>query len=137
MQRYEREQPDELLHIEIEKLGRFDRVGHRITGDRAKRGRNIGWERIFVAEDDHRRVAFTPIHLDESKHIAEAFRRSAGAYFEHLGVPVQRALTDNGKSFHSALFAASRLDLHVTQELTRAYRPQTAGQSERFNLNVS
>ena len=32
--RYQREQPGELIHIDIKKLGRIDGVGHRITGDR-------------------------------------------------------------------------------------------------------
>ena len=32
--RYEREQPDELMHIDIKKLGRIDWIGYRITGDR-------------------------------------------------------------------------------------------------------
>ena len=32
--RYERKTPGEMIHIDIKKLGRFDRVGHRITGDR-------------------------------------------------------------------------------------------------------
>ena len=34
VRRYERAHPGELIHIDIKKLGRFDRVGHRITGDR-------------------------------------------------------------------------------------------------------
>src|SRR4051812_11687872 len=34
VRRYEREHPGELIHIDIKKLGRFDCVGHRITGDR-------------------------------------------------------------------------------------------------------
>ena len=132
VQRYEHEQPGELLHIDIKKLGRFDRVGHRITGDRAQRGRNIGWEHVFVAVDDHSRMAFTQIYPDESKHSAEAFLRSAVAYFERLGVPTQRVLTDNGKCFHSALFAATCLELGISQKFTRAYRPQTNGKAERF-----
>jgi transposase InsO family protein len=132
VQRYEREQPGELLHIDIKKLGRFDRMGHRITGDRTQRARNIGWEHVFVAVDDHSRLAFTQVYPDESKHSAEAFLRSAVAYFERLGVPIQRVLTDNGKSFHSALFAASCLELGISQKFTRAYRPQTNGKAERF-----
>jgi transposase InsO family protein len=132
VQRYERERPGELLHIDIKKLGRFDRVGHRITGDRTQRGRNIGWEHVFVAVDDHSRMAFTQVFPDESKHSAEAFLRSAVGYFERLGVPIQRVLTDNGKSFHSALFAATCLELGISQKFTRAYRPQTNGKAERF-----
>jgi transposase len=58
VQRYERETPGELLHIDIKKLGRFDKVGHRITGDRRQRARDIGWDYVFVAVDDHSRAAF-------------------------------------------------------------------------------
>jgi transposase InsO family protein len=132
VRRYELEQPGELLHIDIKKLGRFDKVGHRITGDRTQRARHIGWEHVFVAVDDHSRMAFTQVYPDESKHSAEAFLRSAVAYFERLGVPIQRVLTDNGKSFHSALFASTCLELGISQKFTRAYRPQTNGKAERF-----
>ena len=125
VQRYELERPGELLHVDIKKLGRFDKVGHRITGDRTQRARHIGWEHVFVAVDDHSRMAFTKVYPDESKHSAEAFLRSAVAYFERLGVPIQRVLTDNGKSFHSALFASTCLELGISQKFTRAYRPQT------------
>jgi transposase InsO family protein len=132
VQRYEREHPGELLHIDIKKLGRFDKVGHRITGDRAHRGREMGWEFVFVAVDDHSRIAFTQVYPDESRHSAEAFVRAATAYFASLGVPIQRVLTDNGMSFHSAAFSEACLELGITQKFTRAYRPQTNGKAERF-----
>src|SRR5213592_4702527 len=57
VQRYEREAPGDLLHIDIKKLGRFEDVGHRITGDYRKRTRHVGWEYVFVAVDDHSRIA--------------------------------------------------------------------------------
>ena len=132
VQRYEREHPGELLHIDIKKLGRFDKVGHRITGDRAQRGREIGWEFVFVAVDDHSRIAFTQVHPDESRHSAQAFVRAAAAYFATLGVPIQRVLTDNGMAFRSAAFSEACLELGITQKFTRAYRPQTNGKAERF-----
>lgn len=47
--RYERDNPGELLHIDIKRLGRFDKVGHRITGDRSQRARHVGWDHVFVA----------------------------------------------------------------------------------------
>jgi transposase len=34
VRRYQREHPGELIHIDIKKLGRFERVGHRITDKR-------------------------------------------------------------------------------------------------------
>jgi transposase InsO family protein len=132
VQRYERDAPGELLHIDIKKLGRFDKVGHRITGDRRQRARYIGWDYVFVAIDDHSRVAFMQIYPDETKQSAESFLRASVGYFEGLSVPIQRLITDNGKCFHSALFGAACLELGITQKFTRAYRPQTNGKAERF-----
>ena len=132
VQRYEHDAPGELLHIDIKKLGRFDKVGHRITGDRTQRARNIGWDYVFVAVDDHSRVAFTQVYPDETKQSAESFLRASVSHFESLRVPVQRMITDNGKCFHSALFGAACLELGIAQKFTRAYRPQTNGKAERF-----
>ena len=39
VRRYERQHPGELIHIDIKKLGRFDRIGHRMAVDRQHRGR--------------------------------------------------------------------------------------------------
>ena len=136
IQRYERDAPGELLHIDIKKLGRFDKVGHRITGDRTQRARDIGWDHVFVAIDDHSRVAFTQIYPDETKQSAESFLRASVSYFESLNVPIQRVITDNGKCFHSALFGAACLELGIAQKFTRAYRPQTNGKAERFVQSV-
>lgn len=132
VQRYEREAPGELLHIDIKKLGRFDQVGHRITGDRTRRARHIGWEHVFVAVDDHSRIAFTQTYPDEKQASAVDFVRQATRYFARLRVPIQRVLTDNGPAFHSAAFGAACLELGITQKFTRAYRPQTNGKAERF-----
>jgi len=132
VQRYEREIPGELLHIDIKKLGRFAKVGHRITGDRTPRVRKVGWEYVFVAVDDHSRIAFTGTSPDEKQASAVDFVRRATAYFANLGVPVQRVLSDNGPAFHSTAFGETCLELGITQRFTRAYRPQTNGKAERF-----
>jgi transposase InsO family protein len=132
VQRYEREASGELLHIDIKKLGRFEDVGHRITGDYRKRTRHVGWEYVFVAVDDHSRIAFTDIHPDERRTSAVSFLQAAVAYYAKLGVTIQRVITDNGPAFHSAAFAQACLELGITQKFTRAYRPQTNGKAERF-----
>lgn len=132
MRRYEREHPGELLHIDIKKPRRFDQVGHRITGERTQRARNVGWEYVFVAVDDHSRLAFTQIYSDETKVNAEAFLRAAVAYFACLPKPIQCVLTDNGMSFRSALFGEACLELGITQKFIRVYRPQTNGKAQRF-----
>jgi transposase InsO family protein len=132
VQRYERETPGELLHIDIKKLGRFDRIGHRITGDYSQRGRGLGWEYVFVAIDDHSRIAFTQMYPDEKQGSAVAFLRAAVQYFAGLRVTIERVLTDNGPAFHSAAFGQTCQALGIAQKFTRAYRPQTNGKAERF-----
>jgi transposase InsO family protein len=132
VQRYERETPGELLHIDIKKLGRFEGVGHRITGDYRQRTRRVGWEYVFVAVDDHSRLAFTDIHPNERKQSAVSFLNAAVAYYASVGVTIQRVITDNGPAFHSAAFAEACLERRITHKFTRAYRPQTNGKAERF-----
>ena len=50
VRRYEREHPGELIHIDIKKLGKFKRIGHRISGDRTgpNKSRGVGWEFVHV-----------------------------------------------------------------------------------------
>src|SRR5881227_1268175 len=94
--RYERATPGELIHIDIKKLGRFDRVGHRITGDKQIRCRGIGWEFVHVAIDDASRLAFSQVLPDEKKESAIGFLKAAIAYYATLGVTVTGLMTDNG-----------------------------------------
>ena len=63
VRRYERRRPGELIHLDIKKLGRFEKVGHRITGDRTgqSNSRGVGWEYVHVAIDDHSRIATSEI----------------------------------------------------------------------------
>jgi transposase len=81
VRRYEREKPGEMIHIDIKKLGRFDRIGHRITGDRTgqSNSRGVGWEFVHVCIDDHSRVAFSEIKPDEKADSAVPFLKAAVA----------------------------------------------------------
>ena len=104
VRRYERKHPGELIHIDIKKLGRFDRPGHRVTGDRTgqSNSRGIGWEFLHVCIDDHSRVAFSQIMPDEKKESAIAFLKDALAYYKSLGVTVSRVMTDNGACYKAS-----------------------------------
>ena len=42
--RYQRERAGELIHLDIKKLARIERIGHRIHGDRSKTVEGAGWE---------------------------------------------------------------------------------------------
>ena len=131
-QRYEHAQPGALLHIDTKKLGRIERLGHRITGNPRDNTNGAGWEYLFVAVDDHARIAFTQMKPNERRSCAIAFLRAAIRYFAELGVTVRRVLTDNGSVFRSKRFTAACRKLQVTHKFTRPYRPQTNGKAERF-----
>jgi transposase InsO family protein len=132
VQRYEHEAPGDLLHIDTKKLGRILRPSHRVTGDRRDSVDGAGWEMLFVAIDDHARIAFTAMHPDEKAPQAVQFLRDAVAYYAKLGVQVKRLLTDNGSAFRSKDFAVACKALDIVHKFTRAYRPQTNGKAERF-----
>ena len=133
IRRYEREHPGELIHIDIKKLGRFDKIGHRITGDRqAGRSRAVGWEFVHVSIDDASRIGFSQILPDEKKESAVAFLGAAVAYYLSLGVTVARVMTDNGSCYRSKAFRRACRELGLKHVRTRPYTPKTNGKAERF-----
>lgn len=132
VQRYEHAAPGELLHIDTKKLGRIERPSHRVTGNRRDSVDGAGWETLFVAVDDHARIAYTAMHPDEKRPQAVQFLRDAVSYYASLGVTIKRLLTDNGAAFRSKDFAVCCKQLGIVHKFTRAYRPQTNGKAERF-----
>ena len=130
--RYEHRHPGDLVHIDTKKLGRIERLGHRITGNPRDNVDGAGWEFLFVAVDDHARIGFTDLYPDERKASAVQFLQNTIAYFRSLGVRVRRVLTDNGSAFRSKRFARACRRLRIKHSFTRAYRPQTNGKAERF-----
>jgi transposase InsO family protein len=130
--RYERDAPGDLLHLDTKKLGRIERPSHRVTGNRRDSADGAGWETLFVAVDDHARIAYTAMHPDERRPSAVQFLHDAVAFYARLGIQVQRLLTDNGSAFRSGEFRAACQALGIKQKFTRAYRPQTNGKAERF-----
>lgn len=131
VQRYERARPGELVHLDIKKLGRIERVGHRIHGDRTQRARGAGWEYLHVAIDDHSRVLYAEVLPDEQAETTAAFLVRCTAWFAQQGVRLERVLTDNGGAYRSLVFATTALSLGISQRFTRPYRPQTNGKAER------
>jgi transposase InsO family protein len=132
VQRYERQRPGELLHVDIKKLGRIAGLGHRITGERRHRARGSGWEYVHVAIDDCSRVSYAEVLLDERGVTVAAFLRRAIKWFARRGVRIERVLSDNGSGYRSHIVAAACRALAVAQRWTRPYRPQTNGKAERF-----
>jgi len=134
VRRYERDRPGELIHIDIKKLGKFNRVGHRITGDRTgqSNSRGVGWEFVHVCIDDASRVAFSRVMKTERKGCAIAFLKAAVAYYKSLGITVERVMTDNGSCYKSFAFRRACKRLGLRHIRTRPYTPRTNGKAERF-----
>jgi transposase InsO family protein len=138
-QRYERARPGELIHVDVKKLGRIARAGHRITGLAGKRQAgyhrkrfSAGWEFVHVAIDDATRLAYVEVLADEKAVSAVGFLRRAKAFFESYGMTVQAVMTDNGGAYRSTIHAIACKTLGLKHLRTRAYRPQTNGKAERF-----
>ncbi|MBS7706881.1 IS481 family transposase [Chelatococcus asaccharovorans] len=136
--RYERQLPGELIHVDTKKLGRIQGIGHRITGDRTRqsnrrgRGEGLGWECLHVAIDDASRLAYTEVLADEKKDTTCAFTARAIAWFRRHGVTVDRLMSDNGSAYKSHAFRELLAGLGIRHIRTRPYTPRTNGKAERF-----
>ena len=142
--RYERKRPGELVHVDVKKLGRFERPGHRMTGRVAHnrritqttakgRGRGIvGWDYCHVCVDDATRLAYVEVLDDECGPTAAGFLRRAVTWFRSMGVTVQRVMSDNGSCYVAAAYAHACRELGLRHLRTRPYRPRTNGKAERF-----
>ena len=123
-----------MIHVDIKKLGRFDRPGHRATGRHAgyRATHRAGWDVCHVAIDDTTRLAYVEILDDEKGAPCVSFLRRAMAWFAAHGVVVQRVMTDNGTGYRSKAHAAAVAELGIKHLRTRPYRPRTNGKAERF-----
>jgi transposase InsO family protein len=137
--RYERARPGELIHIDVKKLGRIARPGHRVLGWAAKatpgynrRVYEHGWEFVHIAIDDCTRLAYVEVLDDERAATAVGFMRRAVAFYRRHGITVERLITDNGSAYRSTVHAIACRALGIRHLRTRPYRPQTNGKAERF-----
>jgi transposase InsO family protein len=130
--RYERERPGELLHLDVKKLGRFRRVGHRIHGDRRRQSRHAGWDFVHVCIDDHSRLAYVEVLADERAESTTAFLRRSVRWFRRHGIRTERVMTDNGSGYTAHAFADTCRELALRHLRTRPYTPRTNGKAERF-----
>lgn len=132
--RYEHANPGDMIHLDIKKLGRFERTGHRITGDRTgqSNSRGVGWEYFHVCIDDASRVAYADIFPDEKKQSAVAHLKASVAYYRHLDITIKRVMTDNGPCYISHAFAEACKSLGLKHIRTKPYTPRTNGKAERF-----
>ena len=145
VERYERERPGELIHVDVKKLGRIQGgAGKRVrdglrqhynptfTDRDGKRRRTVGWDYVHIAIDDCTRLAYAEVLADEKAATATAFLARALEFFARHGITVERVMTDNGSAYRSVIHALACRALGIRHLRTRPRRPQTNGKAERF-----
>jgi transposase InsO family protein len=129
--RYQRQRPGDLIHLDVKKLGRIVRIGHRITGDRRDRTVGAGWEYVHVAIDDASRLLYAEVLADECGITCAAFLHRALAFYRRHAILAKQLLTDNGTGYKSHVFRDACSSANVQHLRTRPYRPCTNGKAER------
>jgi len=131
--RYCRRHPGELIHVDVKKLGRFTKPGHRVTGrGPGHHNYKVGWEAVHVCVDDTSRLAYVEVLPDETAEVSVGFLSRAIDWFADRGITVQRVMTDNGAPYRSRAWATYCTQAGIRHLRTRPYRPRTNGKAERF-----
>jgi transposase InsO family protein len=140
--RYEWPCPGDLLHMDTARYARFERPGHRVTGDRSKTSASIreqpGYDFAHAIVDDHSRLAYVELHSDERAVTVTAFTARALDWFESHGITAKRLMSDNAYCYTRNRSLRELLIAREVKHLrTQPYRPQTNGKVERFHQTMA
>jgi transposase InsO family protein len=135
VRRYQWARPGDMIHVDSKQLARFNRVSHRITGDRRLgRSADAGYEKAHVAIDDATRLAYAEVLPDEKQATTGGFLIRTVAWFSRQGIEYRRVLSDNGSAYRSKPRRQAGEALELTAKRTRPYTPGTNGKAERYGL---
>jgi transposase InsO family protein len=143
--RYEREQPGELVHMDVKKLGKVPDGGgwraHRReeTVHHRHKKTQIGYDYVHSLVDDHSRLAYCEILPDEKGATCAAFLERAAAYFAAKGITaIERVMTDNAFAYrHSADVKRVCAALGAKQKFIKPHCPWQNGKVERLNRTLA
>jgi transposase InsO family protein len=141
-QRYEWPCPGDLLHMDTARYARFERPGHRVTGDRsttkARMAEHVGYDFAHAIVDDHSRLAYVELHKDEKAATVTGFASRALTWFEEHGITPRRLMTDNAFAYiHNRSLRELLAARDIKHLRTKPYRPQTNGKVERFHQTMA
>jgi transposase InsO family protein len=140
--RFEWPCPGDLLQMDTKRLGRFDRPGHRVTGDRHRTGAEkrarVGWEFCHSIIDDHSRIAYSELHRDEKAATVVAFTERALAFYAALGIHPRRLQTDNAWTYtHNRALQALLARQRVRHRTIPPRMPKRNGKIERYQQTLA
>jgi transposase len=142
--RYEREEPGELVHVDVKKVGKIPEGGgwkahgRQMGSTAAKKKTKIGYDYVHSMVDDHCRLAYSEILPDEKGPTCAGFLLRAAAYFATFGITrIEEVITDNHWSYRRSE------DLHVAiatigakHLFIKPHCPWQNGKVERFNRTL-
>jgi transposase InsO family protein len=144
--RYERDEPGQLVHMDVKKLGRIPDGGGWRAGvipqggkTRAQRKVKLGYDYVHSLVDDYSRLAYSEILPDEKGRTCAAFLERAAAYFATKGITnIERVMTDNAFAYRNSndikrVCAA----LIATQKFIKPHCPWQNGKVERLNRTLA
>jgi transposase InsO family protein len=138
--RYEWPCPGDLLHMDTSAYARFQRPGHRVTGDRSSQDRQHldGIDVVHAIVDDHSRLAYAEIHDNQQATTVVGFLERALRFYSQHGLTAQRLMTDNAWQYARSRELRRMLERHGIRHLkTKPYRPRTNGKVERFHQTMA
>jgi transposase InsO family protein len=143
--RYERERPGELIHVDVKKLGRIPdgggwrALGRETTDNYERKKRAIGFDFVHAVIDDHSRLAYAEIHGDEKGRTAAGVLLRAAAFFAENGIPrIERVISDNAFAYRkSAEFKDAVAQIGAVQRFIKPHCPWTNGKIERLNRTLA
>ncbi|MGH3109831.1 MAG: IS481 family transposase, partial [Gaiellaceae bacterium] len=137
---YEWPCPGDLLHVDTSEYARFQRPGHRVTGDRSSQDRQHadGVDVVHAIVDDHSRLAYAEIHSDAKAPTVVGFLERALAFYAAHDITTKRLMTDNAWAYARSRLVRELLGRNGIRHLkTKPYRPRTNGKVERFHLTMA
>lgn len=140
--RYQREQPGELAHMDVKKLGRipdgggWKAHGREMGSTAARKQIKVGYDYVHSLIDDCTRLAYSEVLDDEKGPTCAAFLSRALEYFAAHGIPrVERLMTDNAWAYRFSL--RELCTIHgIRQIFIRPHCPWQNGKVERFNRTL-
>ena len=137
VRRYQRDQPGDLIHVDIKKIAAIPPGGgwrlHGRGNDDTRGHSGAGYRYIHTALDDRTRLVYSEVLDDERAVTAAAFWARAAAWFAAIGIHCERVITDNGACYRSGQWHRACTATGTTPKKTRPRRPQTNGKVERYH----
>ena len=140
VRRYQRDQPGELIHVDIKKIAAIPAGGgwrlHGRGNDTTRGHSGAGYRYIHTALDDRTRLVYSEVLDDEQAITAAGFWARAASWFAIHGIHCQRVITDNGSCYRSGLWHQACQATGTSVKKTRPRRPQTNGKVERYHRTL-